>query len=309
MMQQCAALVTGANGIVGTQVVQCLTKQGYCVHALVRQLPPQGHPLYHPLVCLHLLDLACASEQDMQMLFAETRPTALIHCAAVANADLCEQQQALAYAVNTIATKLLAKMCARYAVHCLMVSTDYVYNGDQPTGSLYHEDDPVQPLNFYGYSKLQGELAVQEACADRTSWSICRTAVIYGTTAWSRPDFTHWLVTKLRQREPVYIINDQVSSPTCAMDLASMLVKLALLRGKGIYHTAGSSVINRYSFARLLAYSLGLDEGLVFPVTTKDLQQVARRPLNAGLNIDKISTLLGRRPLSAAEGIAQCWTT
>lgn len=298
-----SVLVTGANGIVGTQVVQNLVNRGYSVHALVRQLPPPGHPLYHESVRIHLMDLACMSEKDLHTLFTEIHPVALLHCGALVNADVCEKQQELAYAVNTTATRLLATICACYQVYCLMVSTDYVYNGKQAENCLYYEDDSVQPLNFYGYSKLQGELAIQEACIGRTRWSICRTAVVYGTTTWSRPDFSQWLLAALRQGKSVSVVYDQFSSPTSSWDLANMLIQLMSLQAEGIYHTAGSSVIDRYNFSCQLARRLGLDVKLISPIATSKLQQQARRPLNAGLNVDKVSALLGARPLTIVQGI------
>ena len=302
-MQQPAVIVTGACGVVGTRVVQRLIEQEVPVVALTRRMPPPGHPVHHPLVRPCLLDLATASEDDLDTLFARNRPVALLHCAALVNADQCEEQRELAWAVNTAATARLARMCTRYQVHCLFVSTDYVFDGTQAPGCLYRESDTVHPLNFYGYSKWQGELAVQEACEGLTAWSICRTSVVYGSSAWSRLDFVHWLAHRLEEGKQVQIVNDQVSSPTDATDLARMLVTLALEGHSGIYHTAGDSALARYSFARLVAQYLGLDERLIVPVTSQKLQQAALRPLNAGLNVDRISAVLGTRPWSAAEGI------
>lgn len=294
--------------MLGARVVQRLVAQGTPVVALTRSALSSEHPFHKLPVRLYTLDLATAREDDIEKLFAEVRPSALIHSAALTGVDLCDEQRELVWAVNTDATGRLARACARHHAYCLFVSTDYVFDGTQAAGSLYREDDPVHPLNLYGYSKWQGELAVQAACEGVTGWSICRTSVVYGAAPWSRLDFVQWLAHRLGEGKQVQIVNDQVSSPTEAIDLAQTLTTLTLGGHTGIYHTAGSSALDRYSFARLIARTLALDEGLIVPISTQKLNQAVPRPLNAGLNVERVSAVLGRRPASAAEGIARHWS-
>ena len=303
-MQQHSVVVTGATGLLGTKVVQKLLASGDTVHAVVRRQPPPGHPVAKNNageVTLHTIDLAAGR---LDWTWMETlQPAAAIHCAAMTNVDECERDPANAYAVNEQATRSLAEACARSGVHMLLVSTDYVFDGSDEHPGPYSEDDPARPINHYGRSKWLGERAVQDACEGRTGWSICRTAVVYGSTPWTRANFATWLLAKLRNRESTSIVYDQICSPTLADDLADMLIRLMRQRAGGVFHTAGSSIVNRYQIALALVNQFGLDSSLIRPVATGELRQAAPRPLKAGLRVDKITQQLGVAPLSLEAGL------
>jgi dTDP-4-dehydrorhamnose reductase len=307
-MQQRSIVVTGATGLVGTKVVQKLLDSNDNVYAVVRKQPPGGYPgTRTPTpdttngVVLHTVDLAAARPDWTWM--QDLRPAAVIHCAAMTNVDECERDPSSAYAINERATRSLAGVCSRYGTHLVLVSTDYVFDGSDEHPGPYNENDPVHPLNHYGRSKLHAEIAVQNICEGRAAWSICRTAVVYGSTAWTRANFLTWLLAKLRKREAVKIVCDQVSSPTLADDLAEMLLEIVRQQTVGIFHTAGRTILDRYQFALALAKQFDADTSLIRPITTSELQQVAPRPLKAGLCIDKIKQQLSLRPLSLAEGL------
>lgn len=307
-MQQRSIVVTGATGLVGTSVVQKLLGLNDNVYAVVHRQPPIGHPATRmPTkditsgVVLHTVDLATV-KPDWTWVEA-IQPAAVIHCAAMTNVDECERDPSSAYAINECATRSLAEVCARFGAHLVLVSTDYVFDGSDEHPGPYNENDPVHPLNHYGRSKWHGEVAVQDICEGRTAWSICRTAVVYGSTPWTRANFVTWLLAKLRNRESAKVVYDQVSSPTLSDDLADMLIEIVRQRAIGIFHTAGSTIVDRYQFALALANQFGLDSSLIRPVTTRELQQVAPRPLKAGLRIDKIRQRLGVIPFSLEEGL------
>ena len=302
-MERYTVAVTGAAGIVGTRLVQQLLRANYAVHAFVRTQPPVGHPLSQNHVTLTVMDFATAPEQLIVQSIVSHHPIAVIHCAAWVDVNGCEQQPELAYLINTQTTKNLARACARAHIHFAFISTEYVFDGALPPGQCYQESDSVHPLNHYGISKVQAELAIQEAYADTsTPWLIGRTAVLYGSTAQSRPDFPQWLRTQLSQRKSVYIASDLISSPTHAIDLADMLVAGITDRLNGIYHLTGSTAINRYQFALQVARHYRLDEELIHSIHAVELG--ATRPLNVGLHVEKISSALGRKPWSVAEGLA-----
>jgi dTDP-4-dehydrorhamnose reductase len=305
-MQRCSVVVTGATGLVGTKVVQKLLAAGDTVHAVVRRQPSIGHPATKNTtsdVTLHTVDLL-ASKPDWTWMEA-IEPVAVVHCAAMTNVDDCERDPAGAYAINEHATRSLAEACARYGVHLLVVSTDYVFDGSNDHPGPYSETDPVHPINHYGRSKWRGEIAVQEVCEGKTAWSICRTAVVYGSTPWTRANFATWLLAKLRNGESTRIVYDQICSPTLADDLADMLIGIMRQRAGGVFHTAGSTILDRYQFALALANQFGLESALIQPVATSELRQVALRPLKAGLCVDKVKQKLGIVPLSLDKALLQ----
>ncbi len=299
--------LTGATGIVGTRIIQQLLGSNYLIQAIMRSQPPTGHPAWQPQVLKTTMDLLTMSEQLLFDWMNTTRPAALIHCAAMTGMESCEIHVEDAYNLNTHVTRKLARVCARHHVHFIMLSTDYVFNGMYPPGQLYRETDSVQPLNHYGNSKLQAEIAVQEECSDQALWTICRTAMVYGSTHWTRTDFPTWIRTMLNQGKRIRVANDQINSPTYSEDLARMLIEVVKQQFKGIYHTTGSTPINRYHLACTVARHCNLDESLIESVPTSAMGEVIQRPLNVGLCIDKISHDLGIRPLALDEGLAVNW--
>lgn len=307
-MQHRSIVVTGAAGLVGTKVVQKLLTLGDTVHAVVRRQPPIGHPTTTvsaqeatSCVTLHTIDMLADKPDWTWMETAHS--SVVIHCGAMTDVDGCERDPASAYAINERATRLLAEACSRYRAHLLMVSTDYVFDGADEHPGPYSEDDPVHPLGHYGRSKWYGELAVRGACEGKTAWTICRTSVVYGSTPWTRANFLTWLLTKLRNGEPIKIVDDQIGSPTLADDLADMLIEIARQQATGVFHTAGGTIVDRYRFALSVANQFGLDSSLIQPVASSEFQQAARRPLKAGLRIDKLRQKLGVTPLSLDESL------
>jgi dTDP-4-dehydrorhamnose reductase len=302
--------VTGAAGRVGVNVVQRLLQAGYDVHALVHSPLPAEHPLSQECDTLTVLDLAALPEQDIVNWLRKTQPIAFIHSAGLADVPGCERQPSLAYLLNAQVTRMLARICARQQTHFIMLSTEYVFGGTPHPEILYHEEDPVHPLNHYGKSKVQGELATQEECDQKTLWTICRTSMVYSQdyapTQWHRPDFTQWVRSVLRQNQTLNIASDQVNSPIYSLDLAKILVAVVEQKLQGIYHVAGSTPISRYNFALEVARHASLDETLIQPALTSELDQNLQRPLNAGLCVDKISRSSAIRPLSIEEGLTLC---
>lgn len=303
--------VTGAAGKVGATIVQHLLEAGHEVHALVHSSPPPEHILASRHVTVTALDLA-AQEQEVLRWFHTARPAALIHSAAFADVPGCERQPALAYLMNAQVTRMLARACAHWQTHFVMLSTEYVFGGTPQPEILCHEEDQPHPLNHYGKSKAQGEVATQEECEGKTLWTICRTSMVYGLTspgAQQRPDFVQWIRTALTRRETVQVATDQVNSPTYGANLAQMLVAVIQQRLPHIYHLAGRTALSRYHFALEVARQYGLDASSIQPALTCQLDPLPQRPLNAGLCITKMQHASGIRPLSVQEGIAACQRT
>ncbi|GHO65439.1 NAD(P)-dependent oxidoreductase [Ktedonobacter sp. SOSP1-52] len=249
------------------------------------------------------MDFATAPEEVITHCLDSVRPLAVIHCAAWVDVNGCEQEPQLAYSINTHVTQLLAQTCAHANIHFVFISTEYVFDGMLPPGQTYREHDPRHPLNYYGISKGLAEMAVEAAYSSSFApWTICRTAVLYGSTWQSRPDFPQWLCTKLKQGEVVHIAKDLISSPTHAVNLANMLVSVVQRRLRGIYHTVGRTTLDRYQFALLVAHFYDLDAHLIHPIEAAELG--VTRPLNVGLCTTKISHDIGRQPWSVEEGLA-----
>lgn len=309
-MRKDTVVITGAAGRVGIKIVQAFLEAGYAVSALVRSKPLAGHPLLCEDVTITAMDLATLPERDISSWLKTIQPVALIHFAALSDVSDCERQPSLAYLINAHVTRMLARICALHQIHFIMMSTEHVFPGTDHSDILYYEDDSVYPLNCYGKSKMQGEMATQEECTEKTFWTICRMSVVYGLTYdprwWPRPDFMQWVRTMLEQKERLRIVVDQINSPIFVGDLTRILVVVVRRQLQGMYHVAGSSPISRYNCALQIAQMYNLNEALIQPIFTADLAPGPQRPLNAGLCVEKISRDSGIYPLSIAEGLAAC---
>lgn len=299
--------VTGATGKVGLHVVRSLLKAGYRVHVLARARPAQDHPLLREDISLTVMDLAVLPQGAIEQWLGTVRPCALLHLAALADVSGCERQPARAYLLNVSVTRMLAHACATYAVHFILLSTDYVFDGTLVPGLLYAEYHAMNALNTYGKSKVWAEHMTRTECVQKAPWTICRTSMVYGSYQVEHPDFVQWVRACLQEHQVLQVARDQINSPTAGIDLARMLVSIVEQRLQGVYHLAGSTPVSRYGFARSVARCYGLDESLIQPVLTSPPQAGPRRPANVGLCVDKITAAAGLSPMSLEEGLAFTW--
>jgi len=287
-------LVTGANGLVGTKVLEQLLRDP-AAEALGAYNQTRTNEFLgeFPFWWLDVTD----SERVKQVLY-EARPDAVIHAGAFTNVDAAERDQDTALAINAAGTANLAQACAERDIRLVYLSTEYVFDG---AAGPYKETDPVHPLGWYAKTKEAGEQAVMVSGGN---WAIGRTTVVYGYAPHVRANFVLWLVGKLKAGERVNIVNDQIGSPTLAENLAQMVLALAGSDVTGVFNTAGAEVVSRLELSRQIAETFGLDASLMDPITTAQLGQAAPRPLKAGLLMDKLrSTFPGLPILGPREGL------
>jgi dTDP-4-dehydrorhamnose reductase len=280
------ALVIGASGQVGRVAARALAAAGFEV---------AGTYSSHAAAGLVTLDLA--SDGAIRSLVAATRPSVCVLSAALTNVDRCEDEPALAEALNARAPRVVAEACREAGARVIHLSTEYVFDG---TAGPYGEEDPVSPPCVYGVTKLAGEQAVLGASPANL---VLRTTVVFSHDPGGK-NFVMQLLARLGAGERMRVPLDQLSSPTYAPDLGAAVAALAARpEVAGLLNVVGPDVVDRVAFARLAARALGLDERLVDPVTTASLGQRARRPLRAGLRIERLASL-GIPMRGAAEALA-----
>jgi dTDP-4-dehydrorhamnose reductase len=271
-------LVTGAAGQLGRYLGTELQEAGYDVIRL-------GHAAGDGIDAV--VDVSDASA--VHDLFGVYRPASVIHAAAYTDVDGCEKNPDLANQVNHLGSKHIAEASMCLGVWMVAVGTDFVFSGE--SGEPYAEDAEVGPISVYGQSKLDGERAV---LATDNSFAVARTSWVFGGEG---KHFPRTVVSMLQEREAMSVVNDEVSSPTYAGDLAHALVALIPLRPSGILHLANEGVVSRYQFAREVARIAGLDPGSVTPTSTAEF--LAKYPLPA--KRPAFSALANRR--AAAMGV------
>lgn len=198
----------------------------------------------------------------------EYQPDVVINCAAYNNVDVAEVNPMQAVAVNAWGVKTLAQCCAEYGARLVHFSTDQVFGADfDPSFSVpYSVDDPQTPMNMYGITKMAGEAIARAYHADSV---IIRTCGLYGNHGRSgKPSFAARILDMAAAGKPLYVVDDQVCTPTYTAHLAEMVTKMLEKHiSAGIYHVTNSGECSWYKFARTLLNMAGMDACLV-PVTT-----------------------------------------
>ena len=243
---------------------------------------------------LHGVAVKIDLENDSSVVEAvkDVRPDVIIHTAALTDVDLCEKDRDLAYRMNAQATRTLAEAAREVGAFTVYTSTDYVFDGSR---GMYKEEDATDPVNYYGYSKLQGESYCD---------AIARTCVIYGSRpASGKVNFALWILERLRKEEAVKVVTDQYITPTLNTNLALMVLELAVRKLEGLYHLAGATRISRYDFAVELARNFGLDEELIIKSRMSEMKWVAKRPADSSLDTSKAALCLNAKPWSIEEAM------
>ncbi len=284
-------MITGANGMLGARLAPRLGARDHEVILAQRRATRIDSER------IAAVQLDVTDDDSVRSAFDAARPQVVIHAAAMADVDLCERDPQLAHAVNAQGTRRVAEASRAHGARLVYVSTDYVFDG---AAGPYREDDPAAPIQVYGRSKLEGELAVLEV----PHAVVARTAVLFGPAPPGRSNLVLWLLDRLRRGESAPAATDQIGSPTLVDNLSDMLIALAEASCGGVYHVAGASALDRFQFARLVAEVFGFDPSRVEPILSATIPRPARRPHNAGLLVDKLRRdVPAAIPLSAEQSL------
>ncbi len=160
------------------------------------------------------------------------------------------------------------------------------------------------PRGVYAITKHMGEEAVRALCP-QGSWTIARTAVVYGWPSTGKNNFGSWLIEALGGGKTVKLFVDQWVSPSHAGNVAEMLAELAERRLAGTWHTSGSDVVDRVTFGQRLCAQFGFDAALIQPSRMAEVNLPSPRPAKSGLNVSRTSELLNAKPLSLEASLAR----
>ena len=264
--------VTGVGGQLGHDVMKELEKRG---HTAVGS-DIQGD-------CDHLLDIT--DGDAVSVLLAAVKPDAVIHCAAWTAVDAAEDQQDLVRAINADGTAHIAAACKKLGCKMMYISTDYVFNGQ---GDMPWQPDcgDYAPVNVYGRTKLEGELAVREMLEKHF---IVRIAWVFGRNG---KNFIKTMLNVGKKYDTVRVVNDQIGTPTYTLDLARLLVDMIETEKYGTYHaTNEGGYISWYDFTCEIFRQAGYDTRVV-PVTTAEYGlSKAARPFNSRLDKSKLASM------------------
>lgn len=257
-------LVTGVKGQLGYDVVNELTKRG------------------HEAVGVDIAEMDITDGASVKRVMGEVKPDAVVHCAAWTAVDAAEDNEDKVRLVNAVGTENIAKECKALKCKLIYISTDYVFDGkgDKP---WQPDCKDYKPLNIYGQTKLEGELAVSD---NVEKYFIVRIAWVFGVNG---KNFIKTMLNVGKTHDTVRVVNDQIGTPTYTYDLARLLVDMAESEKYGYYHaTNEGGFISWYDFTKEIYKQAGYTTQVI-PVTTAEYGlSKAARPFNSRLDKSKL---------------------
>ena len=276
--------VTGVGGQLGHDVMNELHKRGY--EGVGSDIAPQysGVADGSAVTVMPYVPMDITNAQMVEQVLTQVNPDVVIHCAAWTAVDLAEDEdkQEKVRAINVGGTQNIANVCKKLNCKMVYISTDYVFNGQ---GQEPWDPDckDYAPLNVYGQTKLDGELAVSNTLE---KFFIIRIAWVFGLNG---NNFIKTMLNVGKKYETLRVVNDQVGTPTYTLDLSRLLVDMIETEKYGYYHaTNEGGYISWYEFAREIFRQAGYTNTVV-PVTTAEYGlSKAARPFNSRLDKRKL---------------------
>lgn len=264
-------LITGANGFVAGSIVK-QAEPSWEVHAVSR-----GAGVFER-ENLRWHRVSSFDEASLHDLFHEVEPEAVIHTAALADIDYCQANQDVAVAVNVEFTRIVAALCCEHDAKMVHLSTDNVFDGDK--GS-YDEGDPVNPVNFYGETKVRSEWAV---AASHCRAVVARVALVMGLPMIGAGNsFVSRMVATLEAGKDVTAPANEIRSPVDVVTLGQALLELAGNDWTGCMHLSGNDRMSRLDMMRRIARKLGYSESKIVAHDPKSIPGRAERPRDVSL--------------------------
>ena len=261
--------VTGVKGQLGYDVMNELEKQGL-----------EG-------IGVDIDEMDITDADQVNKVIKEAAPDAVIHCAAYTAVDAAEDNEEICRNVNAQGTENIAKVCEELDIKMMYISTDYVFNGQGKRP--WEPDDEREPLNVYGQTKYEGELAIEEHVK---KFFTVRIAWVFGVNG---KNFIKTMLNLGKTHDHLTVVNDQTGSPTYTYDLARLLVDMIQTDKYGRYHATNEGLCTWYEFACEIFKQAGMDVS-VAPVSSDEYPAKAKRPSNSRMDKSKL-TANGFQPL------------
>ena len=276
-------LLTGANGVLASEVIKVLNQSSHdIVKTDIKKFKPD------------IKSLDICDRDGVFGCFESEKPDYVLHFAAETDVDLCQQEPAHAFSINASGTKNVALACKALGIKLVYTSTAMVFNGNKQ--APYIEIDKTDPVNVYGKSKLEGELAIRSLLKD---FFIIRISWLIGSWDIDKK-FVHNIIQQVRQgKKQIKAVNDRFGSPTFACDFAGNLLDLLSSGKYGLYHMSNKGTCSRHELAKKTVEFLGFSGKVVvneassnkFPLPAP--RPVSEMMLNKNLELLKLNNMPG----------------
>lgn len=287
-------VVIGSNGLLGQTLVNKLHNHtDYQLFAMA-----SGENRNEQISDLKFFSIDLLDLKYIKMQLNLIEPQYVINALAMTNVDACELNQEDCKRINTEFVSELAEYCKELHAHLIHISTDFIFDGLE---GFYNEEDVPNPVNYYGWSKLWSEQAVQES---GVIYSILRTIVVYGKLKqMKRNNIVVWIKETLEKGQNLNLVDDQFRMPTFVGSLADACIICMQKNAVGVFNISGKDLLSVYDMGVEIAEFYKLDKKLINIVSTSSLTQPAKRPPKTGFILDKAINKLGFQPLTFKEGL------
>ena len=286
-------LITGASGLLGIN----LAVEAMRAHEVIGVDRSKLKSAPFQIIQADLLQT-----NTLDSILDTTRPDWLIHCAALANLEQCEENPRAAKDINADFPGQLAQACAGKNIHMVHISTDAVFDG-QKEGS-YSEEDQPNPRGVYSQTKLAGERAVREA----NPQAIIARVNFYGWSLGGWRSLAEFFVNNLSEGKNVNGFTDVIFCPMWVNHLAQTLIAMLEKQLSGLYHVVGAKAMSKYEFGIEIARCFGFQESLISPRSVEESSLTAKRSHNLWLSTHKLSPDLGHGMPSFSTGLTGFYT-
>lgn len=281
-------LVTGSSGLLGLN----LALEALTAHEVIGVDRSRLKSAPFQTISANLLD-----EGTVEVVLDEARPAWLIHCAALADLEACEEDPVMAQRLNAELPSTLAEACKMRGIQMIHISTDAVFDGTK-SGSYTEEDDP-NPVSVYSRTKLDGERAVLGA----DPGAIVARVNFFGWSLGGRRSLAEFFYNNLTHNKSMSGYTDVIFCPMHVTHLAQTLLAMLAKGLHGLYHAVGPQPMSKYQFGVEIARKFGLNESEISPKSILASSLIARRAHNLYLSTDKLSTALGSSLPSFSTGL------
>ncbi len=305
--------VTGGTGLVGSNVIKVARErfEAEVVASIYKRMPEA--PVDYTIERMDVADRA-----TVLGVLVKHRPDLVVHCAATVDHDRLEDDHDMGWRLMVEATRVMAEACGEVGAKLIFVSTDWVFDGNNPP---YDENTPPCPINYYGFLKVIGETVVRSTGID---YAIARIAAVYGRN-WSFPGWTpkekvtgfgtlaNWMLEALRRGEEVVEWTKHVNiqaNPTLASDCADAMLTIFTRKKQGIFHCCGRDLCTRVELGGQVARTFELDVSKVRAATPNEMDLPSMKessplPLQTCLEVSETERRLDRKNIGIVEGLEQ----
>ncbi|MEA3351519.1 MAG: SDR family oxidoreductase [Chloroflexota bacterium] len=292
-------LITGASGLLGINLaLLCMpsaeASRRHIVYGVVN-----SHPLNTDAFTVLQADLL--KPGAVERVLDEAQPEWVIHCAALANLEACEQNPDLAWELNTALPEKLASLCRKGGARLLHVSTDAVFDG---SSGDYSEDDTPNPVNLYARTKLEAESVVLASYHE----AIVARINLFGWSLTGKRSLAEFFFNNLQAGNRVMGFTDVYFCPLLVNDLAQIFLKMLGKGLRGLYHVVSPECLSKYAFGVAIAQKFGFDPALISPTSVREAGLGATRSPQLTLRIDKLIHDLEQSPPDISTSLERFYT-